>query len=152
MVFCKEAENDNRNDPCREGGPRRESAGFVRFKASIDARSRLAAILVYPGAAPVEPGVADVETEVHFGHHDLREVTATYWTSTPEEIVWDFYRRELPQWLRNLDHHTGKELIDRADDCVRLIRVSTDKQGRTIIETSVKPPGYPDVLEFHRKK
>ena len=122
----------------------------VRPESKLD--PRLAAILLYPGAAPVEPGVADVETEVRFGHQDLREVTATYWTSTPEEIVWDFYRRELPQWLRNLDHHTGKELIERADDCVRLIRVSTDKEGRTIIETSIKPPGYPDVLQFQRKK
>jgi hypothetical protein len=46
-----------------------------------------------------------------------------------------------------LDENTGKELIHREPDGVRLIRVTRQKEkDRTIIETCIKPPGYPHLF------
>ncbi len=103
---------------------------------------RLAKIPAYPGAMRLHPSSADEVTDLHYGHTTLEEVSATYWTPDAEKTVWDFYRRELPDWPRNLDESVGQELIHPAADGVRLIRV-TGRKDRTIIETCIKPPGYP---------
>lgn len=120
------------------------------FGWSVDSRPeatldpRLARLPSYPGALRNEPA-ADVVTELDFGRGVLREVSATYWTPDPEETVWQFFRRELPDWPCNLVKSHGKELIHPEHDGVRLIRV-TRQSDRTIIETCIKPPGYPNLL------
>jgi len=113
----------------------------MRPEEKLDAR--LASIPVYPGCLRETPLSADTVSELHYGHTTLQAVSAEYWTPDAEEIVWEFYRRELPDWPRNLDESTGKELIHREADGVRLLRVTRQKEkDRTVIETCIKPLGF----------
>src|SRR5438270_1908220 len=68
---------------------------------------RLAKIMMYPGAAPLDSGASSFDAEVHLLNREIKETTARYWTSTPEQIVWEFYQRELPDWQRK----PGKKLV-----------------------------------------
>ena len=104
---------------------------------------RLAQIPLYPGAMPENPASAEVITKVRLGFRDFQDISASYWTPDNVKQVWEFYRQQLPDWPRNLVESQGKELIHSESDCVRLIRVSGQGE-RTVIETSIKPPGYPN--------
>jgi len=105
---------------------------------------RLARIPVYPGAMPQNSVGAEAVSEVHIGSRVLQEISASYWTPDDEHEVWDFYRQQLPDWPRNLDEAQGKELIRSQSDCVLLVRV-TPRHERTVIDTCIKPAGYPNV-------
>ena len=106
---------------------------------------RLAKLPSYPGALREDAASAATLTQIDINHGVLQEVSATYWTADSENDVWQFFRRELPDWPRNLDENTGKELIHPEPDGVRLIRV-TRGAGRTVIETCIKPLGYPHLF------
>ena len=106
---------------------------------------RLAKLPSYPGALREDPASAATLTQLDFNHGVLQEVSATYWTADSEDEVWQFFRRELPDWPRNLDECTGKELIHPEPDGVRLIRL-TRRADRTVIETCIKPLGYPHMF------
>lgn len=108
---------------------------------------RLAKLPLYPGAMRLDPNRADTVATLGYGHTAMQEVSTTYWTPDSEESVWHFYRSELPDWPRNLVKHLGKELIHDEPDGVRLIRI-TREQDRTLIETCIKPPGYPNLLSY----
>ena len=116
----------------------------VRPEAKLD--SRLAQIPTYPGAMPEDPASAESVSELHIGHRTMQEISASYWTPDSEQRVWEFYRQQLPDWPRNLNQARGRELILNETDCVRLVRVSRRGQ-RTVIDTCIKPPGYPNVFE-----
>ena len=103
---------------------------------------RLAKLPVYPGAMRKDPATAQTVTQTDFNHGVLQEFSSDYWTLDPVDEVWRFYRRELPDWPRNLDESQGKELIHPEPDGVRLIRV-TRYEDRTAIEICIKPVGYP---------
>ena len=103
---------------------------------------RLAKLPVYPGAMRKDPATAQTVTRTDFNHGVLQEFSSDYWTLDPVDEVWRFYRRELPDWPRNLDESQGKELIHPEPDGVRLIRV-TRYGDRTAIEICIKPVGYP---------
>jgi len=107
---------------------------------------RLAVIPLYPGAMPENAKAAESVTELHYGSRILQEISASYWTSDNVKQVWKFYRQMLPDWSRNLADARGKELIRDEKDCVLLIRI-TSQRDRTVIETSVKPRGYPNLFE-----
>ena len=107
--------------------------------------SRLAKVPVYPGAMRKDPARAQTVTSMDFNHGVLQEFSADYWTPDPVDEVWNFYRRELPDWPRNLDESQGKELIHPEPDGVRLIRV-TRRNDRTDIEICIKPVGYPHLF------
>lgn len=107
---------------------------------------RLAAIPLYPGAMPENAMGAESVTELHFGSRTLQEITASYWTPDSVKQVCEFYRQMLPDWPRNLADSRGKELIRSEKDCVLLIRI-TSQRDRTLIETSIKPRGYPNLFE-----
>ncbi|MGO9647771.1 hypothetical protein SBA7_120050 [Candidatus Sulfotelmatobacter sp. SbA7] len=95
---------------------------------------QLASVLIYPGAVPVKKTVAE-------GPGSQRgELSVTYWTPDPIETVWEHYRRELPDWAETLSQQ-ARELIYRTDAHSCLIRVY-DKDGRTLIEATVKPAQY----------
>lgn len=111
----------------------------VRPETKLDAR--IASIPSYPGALPNQPGIADQVTEFHFRGQATTEVSTSYWTPDPAQVVQEFYARELPAWNRNLIAHTGWERVEQLPDCVRMVRVYT-AQGRTIIEHSIKPADY----------
>ncbi len=113
-------------------------------KAKLDAR--LAPIPIYPGAMPENPMAAESITDLKVGWKTAQDISATYWTSDSETQVWDFYKQQLPDWPRNLVESQGKELIRHEPGWVLLLRVSGGRD-RTIIETSVKPPGYPHVFD-----
>jgi len=99
---------------------------------------RLASMILYPGATPADRRAAEYESDIHFGPKHFKRIGADYWTSDPVDIVWEFYRRELPNWTINLAHDTGHELVERTSDCERFIRVYR-RQDRTIIEHSIRP-------------
>src|ERR1700688_2276512 len=92
---------------------------------------RLAKLPSYPGALREDPACAATVTQLDFNHGVLQEVSATYWTADSQDEVWQFFRRELPDWPRNLDECTGKELIHPEPDGVRLIRL-TRRADRTV--------------------
>ena len=95
---------------------------------------QLASALIYPGAVPVKKTVTE-------GPGSQRgELSVTYWTPDSIETVWEHYRRELPDWAETLSQH-ARELIYRTDSHSCLIRVY-DKDGRTLIEATVKPAQY----------
>ena len=117
----------------------------VRPEAKLDAR--LAQIPVYPGALPENQAAAESVTEIHIGGRTVRDISASYWTPQSAEEVWDFYRQQLPDWPQNLDDtRGGKELMRHETDYVLLLRVSR-RSGRTVIDTSVEPAGYPHLFE-----
>lgn len=107
---------------------------------------RLAVLPRYPGAMPENPRGPQSVTETYFAHRSLRDITAAYWTDDPVSQVWDFYRQQLPDWPRNLSETQGKELLLAKPDHVCLIRISRRADGRTRIEASIKPAGYPNVF------
>jgi hypothetical protein len=109
--------------------------------------ARLAQIPVYPGALPENAVGPQSTTEMTVGGRTFRDVSATYWTPDSDKQVWDFYRQQLPDWPRNLvETQGGKELIRDAAQYVLLVRISKDRD-RTVIETCVKPAGYPHQFE-----
>lgn len=115
----------------------------VHPETKLDAR--LAQIPLYLGAMSSHATSAEIVTEIHLDARSLQDISASYWTPDPADRVFEFYRRELPDWPRNLNRATARELIHQDTDCVRLIRVTT-QNGRTLIETSIKPPEYPNIF------
>jgi len=117
----------------------------VRPASKLD--PRLATLPVYPGAMPHDAASVESVTALRVGGRTFEEISASYWSPHDPQQVWDFYRQQLPDWPRNLDGTLdGKELIFSKPDHVLLVRVAR-RSDRTIIETCVKPPGYPDVFE-----
>lgn len=106
---------------------------------------RLAKLPVYPGAMRKDSATAQTVTRMDFNHGPVQEFSSDYWTPDSADAVWQFYRRELPDWPRNLDESQGKELIHPEPDGVRLIRV-TRHDDRTAIEICIKPVGYPHLF------
>lgn len=101
---------------------------------------QLASVLIYPGAVPVKQTVVEHEAESRLGSQHRSVLSVTYWTPDPIETVWEHYRRELPDWAETLSQD-ARELIYRTDYHSCLIRVY-DKDGRTLIEATVKPAQY----------
>jgi len=124
--------------------------GSLNVTPHAELDERLATVLLYPGAQPTEPGVANYETQFRFGQGGFHEITASYWTADPESVVWAFYRRELPSWSENLAKAVGHELVEHAEGYMRVIRVLS-KDGRTVIETGIKPAEYGDFLQARLK-
>jgi hypothetical protein len=106
---------------------------------------RLAKVPVYPGALREDPASAQTVTRMDLNHGVLEEVSSDYWTPDSADEVWQFYRRQFPDWPRNLDESVGKELIHSEPDGVRLIRV-TRQNDRTVIAICIKPVGYPHLF------
>jgi hypothetical protein len=107
--------------------------------------SRLAKLPAYPGAMRGDAASAQTVTRMDLNHGVLQEVSSDYWTPDSPDEVWQFYRRQLPDWPRHLDESRGKELIHAESDGVRLIRV-TRQTDRTVIEICIKPVGYPHLF------
>jgi len=113
--------------------------------------ARLARIPIYPGALRENPEAAESVTELQFGGKTYLEISASYWTPDPADGVREFYRQQLPQWLRNLDGvQGGRELICREKEHALLVRIVKHKD-RTVIETCVKPPDWPHPFERNYK-
>jgi hypothetical protein len=106
---------------------------------------RLAILPVYPGAMREDPASAQTVTRMDLNQGVLQEISSDYWTPDSLDEVWQFYRRQLPEWPRNLDESMGKELIHPEPDGVRLIRV-TRTNDRTLIQVCIKPVGYPHLF------
>jgi hypothetical protein len=115
------------------------------FIAEAKLDPRLSDIPLYPGAMPENPLGLEKVTSLTIGRKTLQDISATYWTPDPIAQVWDFYRTAMPDWPRNLSGAQGKELIHQEPEYVRLIRV-TRRDGRTVVETCIKPPQYPNVF------
>jgi hypothetical protein len=101
--------------------------------------ARLASILIYPGSLRQSPLSADMVSD----HTSLQEVFACLLDSACGTNRVGI----LPDWPRKLDESIGMELIHPEPDGARLIRVTREKEkDRTVIETCIKPPGYPHLF------
>jgi hypothetical protein len=100
---------------------------------------RLAEVLRYPGAMPVRPEAPESDLNFTFGNGQFTRISASYYTLTPFDIVWEFYQRELPQWTENRaarHGHDRRELQQHSEQCERSIVVRS-AGDRTIIENSI---------------
>jgi hypothetical protein len=141
FVFCHYAQKTRTRRLLSEPIPIVAIEGHVtsqEVSAHPDLDPQLASILVYPGAVPVRKSVIERETEVLPGSQRSRELSITYWTPDAIEVVWEHYRRELPDWAEALAQEAGRELLYRTDHHSCLIRVYS-KDGRTMIEATIKP-------------
>jgi len=111
--------------------------GTVDLKPNTSLHPALASILVYPGAAPLESQPPEYEADIALLGREFQILVAGYWTATPEDVVWQFYRRELPGWQENNQGGArGRSLMRCEQDCERSVRVYS-QNGRTQIENRV---------------
>lgn len=96
----------------------------------------LASMLVYPGATPSESQPPEYAAEGTLLGKEFHVLVATYWTMTPPDVVWEFYRRELPEWKESRQRGRGRFLIQQSADGTRTIRVY-GQSNSTLIETRV---------------
>jgi hypothetical protein len=96
----------------------------------------LASILVYPGATPTQSQPPEYEADGQFLGREFHILVATYWTSSPADVVWEFYRRELPDWQEKRQHGYGRSLVLETADGTRTVRVYSHN-ANTLIETRV---------------
>lgn len=92
----------------------------------------LASIPMYPGAAPLESRPPEYEAGIQVLGRGFRILAATYWTATPVDVVWEFYKRELPDW-EDSNSTAGRELVHHAPGCTRKVQVYS-RDGRTLID------------------
>jgi len=109
------------------------SIGTFDLKPQESKDPLLASIPVYPGAAPLESRPPEYEAGIQVLGRGFRMLTATYWTSTPVEVVWEFYKRELPDWEENGKGACGRELVHHEPGCTRKVQVYS-RDGRTLID------------------
>lgn len=64
---------------------------------------RLTAFVLYPGAKPQIPGSPEYVASGGPHGHEMRAITATYWTPDASGSVLEFYRNMLPQWSQKLE-------------------------------------------------
>jgi len=110
--------------------------GIFDLKSQEALDPALAGMLVYPGATRAEDQTAAYEADIHLLNRDYRILVATYWTMTPTDIVWDFYKRELPGWREKRQRGYGRSLFQEGPEGVRTVRVYTEGSG-TNIETKI---------------
>lgn len=109
--------------------------GFdLKPKEKLD--PELAAMLVYPGATPAESQPTEYAVDGELLGQEFHILIATYWTLTPHEVVWEFYRRELNGWKESRQRGRGRSLIQKSADGTRSIRVYSERNS-TLIETKV---------------
>jgi hypothetical protein len=108
----------------------------VEIPAHPELDPQLASLFIYPGAVPVRKTASE-----HSGISHPGEVSTTYWTPDPIEVVWEHYRRELPDWAETFSQDASRELLYRTDHHSCLIRVYS-QDGRTLIDATVKPAQY----------
>ncbi|MGO9127938.1 MAG: hypothetical protein ACLP6G_23995 [Terriglobales bacterium] len=140
FVFCRFAQRPKTRRIVRNPGPVADLENHHAVSREIPAHPeldpQLASLFIYPGAVPVRESPAELPGTQHRG-----EVSTTYWTPDPIEVVWEHYRRQLPDWAETLSEDTSRELLYRTDHHSCLIRVY-GKDGRTLIEATVKPAQY----------
>jgi hypothetical protein len=95
----------------------------------------LASIPVYPGAAPLESEPPEYEAGIRVLGRGFRMFAAKYWTSTAVDVVWEFYRRELPDWEENHKSTYSREYVHHEPGCTRKVQVYS-RDGRTLINTA----------------
>ena len=114
--------------------------GSFDLKPQTELHPALASIMVYPGATPVESQPPEYEADAHILGREFQIFVATYWTLTPADVVWEFYRRELPGWQESRQRGRGRSLMRREPDGERTVRVSS-QNGSTLIENKVSMKG-----------
>lgn len=137
LIFCHFAkQSTSRVSAAMPVGELDERLPSVELPVPPELDSQLASLFIYPGAVPIRKALAELPGRQHPG-----EVSTTYWTPDPIEMVWEHYRRELPDWAETLSQDASRELLYRTDHHSCLIRVY-DRDGRTLIEATVKPAQY----------
>jgi hypothetical protein len=112
------------------------SIGTFDLKPHEKLDPELATMLVYPGASRTESQPPEYEAVAHVLGRDFRVLAATYWTLTPTDVVWEFYRRELPDWQEKRQRGYGRSLVQETPEGPRTVRVY-GQNNSTLIETRV---------------
>lgn len=107
--------------------------GGVALKPHQKLDPELASMLMYPGATPAESQPPEYEAEGKLFGKEFHILIATYWTLTPTDVVWEFYRRELPEWKESRQRGRGRSLIQEKADGTRSVRVYSERSS-TLIE------------------
>jgi hypothetical protein len=110
--------------------------GIFDLKTHDKLDPELANMLMYPGASRTESQAPEYEVEAHVLGRDFRVLLATYWTLTPPDIVWEFYRRELRDWQEKRQRGLGRSLVQETPAGTRTVRVY-GQNNSTLIETRV---------------
>jgi hypothetical protein len=110
--------------------------GVFDLKAQEKLDPALASFVVYPGATPAESQPPEYEADIQLLGREYRILVATYWTLTAADIVWEFYRRELPGWQEKRHRGQGRSLVQETPEGVRTVRVYT-QNASTLIETRI---------------
>jgi hypothetical protein len=110
--------------------------GVFDLKAHDKLDPELASMLVYPGASRAESQAAEYEAEAEVFGRDFRVLVTTYWTLTPTDVVWEFYRRELPDWQEKRRRGYGRSLVQETPEGTSTVRVY-GQNNSTLIETRV---------------
>jgi hypothetical protein len=111
------------------------SIGVFDLKPQPSKDQLLASIPAYPGAAPLESEPPEYEAGIRVLGRGFRMFAAKSWTSTPVDVVWEFYKRELPDWEENHKGVYGHELVHHEPGCTRKVQVYS-RDGRTLIDTA----------------
>jgi hypothetical protein len=110
--------------------------GFFDLKPHEKLDPELASMLVYPGATPAQSQSPEYEADAQFLGREFHVLLASYWTLTPADVVWEFYRRELPDWQEKRQRGYGRFLVQERADGTRKIRVY-GHNGSTMIEIAL---------------
>lgn len=108
--------------------------GVVDLKPQSELDPALASILVYPGATRTDAQLRGYEVDIQLLGRDYQILTATYSTTTPADIVWEFYKRELPGWEETRQGGEKPALAHDTPDGKQTVRIHTEN-GLTYIET-----------------
>ena len=136
FAFCHFAKRTSQLSASTPADDFETHTASVEIPPHAELDPQLASLFIYPGAVPVRKALAE-----HPGVQYRGQVSTTYWTPDPIEVVWEHYRRELPDWAEALSPDSSRELLYRTDHHSCLIRVYC-KDGRTLIEATVKPAQY----------
>lgn len=108
--------------------------GVFDLKPQLQLDPALAGILVYPSAMRADSPPPEYDVDIQLLGQEYHIQIATYSTPSPEDIVWEFYRRELPGWQERRQGGQIRSLTQESPDGTRTVRIYA-RNGATHIET-----------------
>jgi len=112
----------------------RTPIGTLDVKPKQELHPILQEIPKYPSATQVTSDPAEYEAEVHVLSREFQIFVATYWTSSPADAVWEFYRNALPGWQETRKRGQGRILVQDRSEGTVTVRVYSNRNTDTHIE------------------
>jgi hypothetical protein len=110
----------------------RTALGTLDVKPHPELHPLLAKIPKYPGATRVDSQPPEYEADLAVLGREFHIFVATYWTVTPADVVWEFYRRELVGWQECRKRGQGRSLTQETADGTFNVRVYTQNADTQI--------------------